>query len=268
VAFSAAALMLAPAVAGAQTVHIVNSAHLSDRAVSRFERAAGLLANGKLRTAWGSPGVRWTATGGSMTLVLVGQLAPVVSTCGEQAAGCHGVLPTGKPVAVVDANQADTGMPWTVSASHELFEMLVDPRAQTSTRATDGSGDVWLDEVADPVEDYSHWVRGVRLSDFVYPAWFQNAPGRQDAMGRLDDSGAGTGQFEFSCPMGYSEYWDPYLGEQMMGPAIDGTCAGLMHSGMHRAARLRIGQAARRDRSFVIGRPLEIKRWWSAGGAR
>jgi hypothetical protein len=31
----------------------------------------------------------------------------------------------------------------------------------------------------------------------------------------------------------------------------------------HRA-QLRMGAAARRDRFFVIGRPLKIKRWWGA----
>jgi hypothetical protein len=262
--FSVAALMFAPAVADAQTVHIVNAARLPARAIARFEAAAGQVANGNLRAQWGSPGVRWTRAGGSMALVLVGNLGPVASTCGEGAAGCHGVQQDGEPVAVVDANQADTGVPWTVSASHELFEMLVDPLAQTTTQATDGSGDLWIDEVADPVEDYWHWVRGVRVTDFVYPAWFQNAPGRQDAMGWLDDSDAGTGQFEFSCPTGYSQYWDPSLGEQMMGPAIDGTCVGSMHSGQHHVARQRMGQAGRRDRFFVIGQPLKIRRWWGA----
>jgi hypothetical protein len=262
-ALSAAAFMLVPAVAGAQTVHIVNAAHLPDRAIARFEAAAGQVANGKLRAHWGSPRVRWTRAGGSMVLVLVGNLGPVASNCGEGAAACHGVLANGAPVAVVDANPADTGVPWTVSASHELFEMLVDPRAQSTTQATDGSGTVWVDEVADPVEDYSHWVRGVRLADFVYPAWFQNATGPQDAMGWLDDSGAGTGQFEFSCPTGYSQYWDPYAGQQTMGPAVDAACNGSIHSRNQRAASLRKGRGARRDRSFVIGRPLEIRSWWS-----
>lgn len=263
---SAAAFMFVPAVAGAQTVHIVNAAHLPARAIARFEAAAGLVANGNLHAKWASPEVRWTRAGASMTMVLVGNLAPVASECGQGAAGCHGVLPDGEPVAVVDANQADTGVPWTVSASHELFEMLVDPLARTTTQASDGSGDVWVDEVADPVEDYSHRVRGVRLTDFVYPAWFQNAVGQQDAMGRLDDSGAGTGEYEFSCPTGYSQYWDPNLGAQMMGPAIDGACNASRYSAKRQGVRLRMGQGARGDRFFVIGRPLKIRRWWRAGG--
>jgi hypothetical protein len=265
VALSAAAFTVAPAVAGAQTIQIVNAAHLPARAIARFQAASGQVANGDLRTEWGSPPVRWTRATGSMTMVLVGSLGPVTSNCGAEAAACHGVLANGRPVAIVDTNQADTGVPWTVSASHELFEMLVDPLERTTTQATDGSGAVWLDEVADPVEDYSHRVRGVRLSDFVYPAWFENATGRQDAMGRLEDSDAGTDRFEFSCPTGYAQYWAPALGEQMTGPAVDGACNGSMHSGGQRGAILRMGRGARRDGSFVIGRPLKIEPWWGRG---
>jgi hypothetical protein len=267
-ALGAAVFLVAPAAAGAQTIRIVNSAGLAARGIARFEAAAGQVANGNLRAHWGSPSVQWTRAGGSMTVVLVGNIGPVKSHCGDGAAACHGVLTNGEPVAVVDANQADTGMPWTVAASHELFEMLVDPFAQTTTQTSDGAGDEWLDEVADPVEDYSHWVRGVRLADFVYPAWFQNAAGPQDAMGWLDDSSAGTDQFEFSCPTGYAQYSDPYLGEQAMGPAFDGTCGGSMPSRKHNAALLRMGRGARRDHSFVIGRPLKIKPWWDTKQSR
>lgn len=257
-ALSAAAFLVAPAAAGAQTIHIVNATHLPARAVARFETAAGQVSNGTLRAHWGSPSVRWTRGAGSMTVVLVGNIGPVAAQCGAKAAACHGVDIYGRPVAVVDTNQADTGVPWTVAASHELFEMLVDPAAQTITQAADGSGREWLDEVADPVEDYSHWIRGVRLADFVYPAWFQNAAGPQDAMGWLDQSTAGTDQFEFSCPTGYAQYLDPNLGPEGMGPGIDRTCAGSMHTGMHHSVRLRMGVHTRRDRSFHIGRPLKI----------
>ena len=247
-ALSAAAFMLAPAVAGAQTIHIVNAAHLPTRAVARFEAAAAFLANGSLRAHWGSPTVQWTRARGSMTVVLVGDIGPVAAQCGSEAAACHGVGTDGHPVAVVDTNQAETGVPWTVAASHELVEMLVDPLAQTTSRAADGSGTEWLEEVADPVEDYSHRVRGVRLTDFVYPAWFENAAGPQDAMGWLDDSTAGTDRFEFSCPTGYAQYFDPYLGTQGMGPGIERTCRGATGPRKHDNVRLRMGRGARRDR--------------------
>jgi hypothetical protein len=137
---SAAAMMIAPAMAGVADDPHRQRNELATRAVARFEAAAGHVANGTLRAQWGSPGVRWTRAGGSMTMVMVGNLGPLASNCGAEAAACHGVLPSGEPVALVDVNQADTGVPWTVSASHELFEMLVDPLAQTTMQATDGLG--------------------------------------------------------------------------------------------------------------------------------
>jgi hypothetical protein len=118
-----------------------------------------------------------------MTLVPVGNIGPVAAQCGDQAAACHGVLAYGRLVAVVDTNEADTCVPWTVATSHELFEMLVDPLAQTTTQAADGSGTEWLDEVADPVEDYSHWVKGVRLSDSSTRHALRTPRGPHDAMG-------------------------------------------------------------------------------------
>jgi hypothetical protein len=50
---------------------------------------------------------------------------------------------------------------------------------------TDGSGDSWIDEVADPVEDMTQWVGGVQVSDYVYPAWYLNTYGQQDAMNQI-----------------------------------------------------------------------------------
>jgi hypothetical protein len=246
-ALSVGAFMLVPAVAGAQNVRVVNGAGIPGWRVSQFKQAAGMVANGNLRAHWGSSGVTWNRSRG-WPIVLVRDLATVKQVCGPGAAACHGVLNTGQPVAVVDANQHDTGVPWTVSASHELFEMLVDPYGQTQTAATDGSGDVWQDEVADPVEDYSHWVRGVRITDFVYPAWFQNAAGPQDAMNALTVD-PGSGLFGFSCPTGYAQYWDPYLGEQKMG-CLYSNGSGGMHT---RAMRPRHDPDSHRLRGFRRG---------------
>jgi hypothetical protein len=63
---------------------------------------------------------------------------------------------------------------------------------------------------ADPVEDYWTRVQGVPISDFVFPAWFENTTGQQDWMGWLDDSTAGTGVYQYSPSTGYANYYDPY----------------------------------------------------------
>lgn len=72
----------------------------------------------------------------------------------------------------------------SVSASHELAEMLVDPGC--NLYAMNPAGTLYCYEVADPVEETSFEVNGLAMSDFAYPAWF-GEPGTQfDRVGVLD----------------------------------------------------------------------------------
>ena len=79
----------------------------------------------------------------------------------------------GHPYAEVSATDD-----WTVTASHELVEMLVDPlgrkvvAAPSVDPADRGATVRYLVEVADPVEAVTYDVDGVVLSDFVTPAWY------------------------------------------------------------------------------------------------
>jgi hypothetical protein len=85
-----------------------------------------------------------------------------------------------------------------------------------------GSGGRWLDEIADPVEDLSHWVDGVRVSDYVYPSWYRNSSGHQDAMNQIPPD-AGSDSFSFSCPTGYAVYRSNFFGgSQGVGPGYTG----------------------------------------------
>jgi hypothetical protein len=203
----AALSMVAPAVAGAATIHVFTDGYVSAKVARTFERAAGKVANGALRYEWGSPHVSWNRHYGSMALYFV-DLRTIHEYCGHTAAACHRVIGN-QPTALVDPRSADIGgVPWTVAASHEVFEMLVDPWTDAITAWPDGSGNAWMTEVADPVQN--HWTRfqGVPISDFVFPAWFENTTGQQDWMGWLDDSTAGTGTYETYG--GYAKYYDPY----------------------------------------------------------
>ena len=121
------------------------------------------------------------------------------------AAGCH-MVRNGKPYAIVDTSWSDTNVIWSVAGTHELEEMWVNPWGTRMT--TDGSGDRWLTEIADPVEDYHHPLAGVQVSDFVTPNWFENLGSLQDNFGWLHYGGYDT--FDFSCPSGFSHYksWD------------------------------------------------------------
>jgi hypothetical protein len=60
----------------------------------------------------------------------------------------------------------------SVSASHELVEMLVDPAINMMTTGPD-SKLTYAYESADPVEESSFPVNGIQMSDFVYPAYFE-----------------------------------------------------------------------------------------------
>ena len=61
----------------------------------------------------------------------------------------------------------------SVSASHELVEMLVDPAINLMTTGPDLKL-AYAYESADPVEALSFPVNGIPMTDFVYPAYFES----------------------------------------------------------------------------------------------
>jgi hypothetical protein len=60
----------------------------------------------------------------------------------------------------------------SVSASHELVEMLVDPAINMMTTGPDPEL-MYAYESADPVEALSFPVKGIQMTDFVFPAYFE-----------------------------------------------------------------------------------------------
>lgn len=87
-----------------------------------------------------------------------------------------------QPVAYVDAidDQSRVDPDWTITASHELLEMLADPWGNRlhSAKHLDGrahDGRVrYLLEVCDPCEATSYEVGGVAVSDFILPAYYRS----------------------------------------------------------------------------------------------
>ncbi|HXH67388.1 MAG TPA: hypothetical protein VNI81_09315 [Candidatus Limnocylindrales bacterium] len=85
-----------------------------------------------------------------------------------------------KPFAEIQA-----GADWTITASHEMLEMLVDPLGKKLMSdkdidpASDGHQVQYLVEVGDPVEVFSYQINGVSLSDFITPEYYDlnAAPG-------------------------------------------------------------------------------------------
>jgi len=85
----------------------------------------------------------------------------------------HDLTPDGLPLAKVFVKTTlKNGDLVSVSASHELVEMLVDPAINMMTTGPDPKI-IYAYESADPVEDLSFSVNGIPMSDFVYPAYFE-----------------------------------------------------------------------------------------------
>ena len=86
----------------------------------------------------------------------------------------HELTPDGLPSSKVFVRTTlQNGDLVSVSASHELVEMLVDPAINLMSTGPDLKA-VYAYESADPVEALSFAVNGILMSDFIYPAYFEN----------------------------------------------------------------------------------------------
>lgn len=86
----------------------------------------------------------------------------------------HDLTPDGLPISKVFVKTTlDDKQLVSVSASHELVEMLVDPAINLMTTGPNPKI-VYAYESADPVEALSFDVDGIQMSDFVYPSYFEN----------------------------------------------------------------------------------------------
>jgi hypothetical protein len=125
-----------------------------------------------------------------------------------------------QPYAKVIASTDDPS--WTIDASHEILEMLVDPygnRMQSSVaievvggKIQDGAGQYgYLVEACDPCEDnnYAYTINGVAVSDFITPHFYDpiETPGT-----RYSFTGAIKGPRQI-LPGGYISWVNPEIDE-------------------------------------------------------
>ena len=95
------------------------------------------------------------------------------------ALGYHDVTRDGLPLGKVFAgSDLKLGYTWTVTASHELLEMLADPAINLTVfvQSQSDSGVLFAYEVCDACEadKFGYKIGGTLLSDFVYPSWFES----------------------------------------------------------------------------------------------
>ena len=91
----------------------------------------------------------------------------------DGALAYHELTPDGLPISKVFVRTTiGNGDLVSVSASHELVEMLVDPAINLMTTGPDPKL-IYAYESADPVEALTFKVMGMPMSDFVYPSYFE-----------------------------------------------------------------------------------------------
>jgi len=100
------------------------------------------------------------------------------------ALGYHDVTDEGLPLGKVFAGtDQQFGLQWTVTASHELLEMLVDPEINLTVfiQPDMQTARLYAYEVCDACEadGFGYRIGTTLVSDFVLPAWFESfrAPG-------------------------------------------------------------------------------------------
>jgi hypothetical protein len=142
--------------------------------------------NKSVAPVWGAPANLVKTTGFKK-----GQWAMVFLDNADQAGALayHDLTPDGLPISKVFVKTTlDDQQLVSVSASHELVEMLVDPAINMLTTGPEADL-VYAYESADPVEGFSFAVEGIEMSDFVFPSYFEtfHAPGsvRFDQMGKV-----------------------------------------------------------------------------------
>jgi|HubBroStandDraft_6_1064221.scaffolds.fasta_scaffold01464_10 hypothetical protein len=129
--------------------------------------------------AWG--------VGAQLTFVPTGSAPPVGSWWlsilddSDQAGalGYHDITPDGLPLGKVFAGtDLKYGTQWSVTASHELLEMLGDPNINLTVfvQNDQSTGILYAYEVCDACEgdQFAYKVGNVLVSDFVFPSWFES----------------------------------------------------------------------------------------------
>ncbi|MET4424222.1 hypothetical protein [Bradyrhizobium sp. RT3a] len=89
------------------------------------------------------------------------------------ALGYHDLTKDGQPVSKVFVKTTvSAGQKVSVTTSHELLEMMIDPGAQLWAENNDGF--FYAYEMCDAVEEEEYEIDGIAVSDFLYPSFFES----------------------------------------------------------------------------------------------
>lgn len=161
-------------------ISVINaSTVLSDAAVQAVVPALQQQVSQDFYPAWGVDAVLTFVPQGSNPAPNTWWLTILDDSDQAGALGYHDLTSEGMPLGKVFAgSDLKFGNNWTVTASHELLEMLGDPDVNLTVlvQTGDTAGTLYAYEVCDACEadNLGYQINGVQVSDFVYPSWFES----------------------------------------------------------------------------------------------
>jgi len=159
-------------------VAVVNeSTMLHDTAVSNVVAHLQTQIKRDFTPIWGIAADVWFYPSGSVVPANAWQMVVLDNSDQAGALGYHELTATGQPLAKIFVKDTvGAGDAWSVTMSHELCEMLVDPNTNLTVfnQTTNTAGELIVYETCDPVEDdqYGYAIGSIRVSDFVTPNYF------------------------------------------------------------------------------------------------
>ncbi len=152
---------------------------VDDAAVEKLVAVLQRQVSDHLAPAWGVDARLTAVRRGEQPLPGSWWLAILDDSDQAGALGYHDVTNEGLPLGKVFAgSDARFGYNWTVTTSHELLEMLIDPDINLAVfRETKGRrGVLYAYEVCDPCGDdaFAYRIGDTLVSDFVHPTWFED----------------------------------------------------------------------------------------------
>lgn len=192
------------------TVAVINeSKYISDEMVAQIVAALQVQVDRDFGPLWNMTGVLKIVAKGTIPPAGAWELVFLDNADQAGALGYHDFTAQGQPIAKVFVKTAmDAGYSVSVTASHELMEMLGDAGVDLSTQVSNTNFMAY--EACDAVEDDSlgYEINGILVSDFVTPEYFMPTPPagfKMDFMGHL------TEPFSIAAG-GYVNVWDPQNG--------------------------------------------------------
>jgi len=163
-----------------QQISVINeSTVLSDADVTPVITALQQQVTNDFRPVWGTDAELTMIPQGTQPPAGTWWLAILDDSDQAGALGYHDLTTDGLPIGkVFAASDLKAGTSWSVTASHELLEMLADPNINLSVLVQNANttGTLYAYEVCDACEDdsFGYTINNIKVSDFVHPTWFES----------------------------------------------------------------------------------------------